>query len=153
EHADEIISLIEEDADYFFKETNRKSHVLPTGVSEFAVYERLPAVTFKHSVPKDPTAVFLGYFGHSPNVEGIAWYLEHIHPQVKKEIPNYKIMVVGRGPIEWLKSRWGDDQNVRFTGAVDDFIPYLVKSRVCIAPLISGAGIRGKVNQYAAVGR
>ena len=39
------------------------------------------------------------------------------------------------------------------TGYVDDIRPFIQKAAVCIAPLISGAGLRTKVVQYAALRR
>jgi len=40
-----------------------------------------------------------------------------------------------------------------FLGEVEDLVGTLQSGKVCLAPLVSGAGIRGKVNQYSSVCR
>jgi glycosyltransferase involved in cell wall biosynthesis len=45
------------------------------------------------------------------------------------------------------------DKNIIITGQVDDVKPFIQNAMVCIAPLISGAGLRGKVIEYAALKR
>ena len=46
-----------------------------------------------------------------------------------------------------------DQPSVVFVGRVDDILEPLGNARICVSPLISGAGFRGKINQYSAVGR
>jgi glycosyltransferase involved in cell wall biosynthesis len=46
-----------------------------------------------------------------------------------------------------------DGKSIIVTGAVPDVRPYIQRASVCIAPLISGAGLRGKVIEYAALRR
>ena len=49
--------------------------------------------------------------------------------------------------------RYHDGAGVVVTGRVPDVRPYVQKAAVCIAPLVSGAGLRTKVVQYAALRR
>jgi glycosyltransferase involved in cell wall biosynthesis len=144
--SDAAVSVTTEDAEY-----GLSSAIVPTGISDFAVYR--PALLVKDLKPTPLTAMFLGFYDHSPNVEAMQWYLRTIHPLVKAKLPDYRFSVVGAGNTEVLRDEFGDDPNVEITGRVEDFVPYIARSKVCISPLISGAGIRGKINQYSAVGR
>ncbi len=102
----------------------------------------------------EKSAAFLGYYGHTPNIEGMEWYLTKVHPKVKAQIPDFKIYVIGRGDTSQLESLVPDgDQSVEFTGRVESIIEWLVKARICLLPLHTGSGLRGKINQYSAAGR
>jgi glycosyltransferase involved in cell wall biosynthesis len=150
-HADRSVSVTPEDADFIEKLFGVRPTVVPTGISDFAVYDKVAKLKDPTPVPR--SAMFLGFYDHSPNIEAMQWYLRNIHPLVKAKLPDYKFSVVGAGNTKVLREEFGSDANVEITGRVDDFVPYIAKSKICISPLISGAGIRGKINQYSAVGR
>jgi glycosyltransferase involved in cell wall biosynthesis len=120
--------------------------IIPTGLSD----EFISHHEFRGAV-QDNQLCFVGYFDHLPNREAILWFLEKVWPQLKSVITGLKLVVVGSGDITNLRARFTD--GVEFTGEVDSVVPYIQKSAVCIAPLISGAGFRGKVNQYAILGK
>ena len=61
-------------------------------------------------------------------------------------------MLVGNRPPRAIRDL-ADGQQVIVTGGVPDVRPYIQKAAVCIAPLVSGAGLRGKVIEYAALRR
>ena len=71
----------------------------------------------------------------------------------EKEIPDVRIYLVGANPSEKI-TRLADGQRIFIvTGKVPDIRPYIQKASICIAPLITGAGLRGKVIEYAALHR
>lgn len=96
--------------------------------------------------------LFVGNFLHTPNLNAILWYLENVHPFMQHRFPEYKIRIVGNGPSKELLSEFQNDLSVNVVGWVDNLQSQVLDARVCIAPIISGAGIRGKVIQYAAMG-
>lgn len=152
ENCDLCIAVTADDANFAKRVFSISPTVIPTGISDFAVLEPLKYLK-QVNQSGDPTALFLGYYGHSPNLEGLAWYLEHVHHFVRDRIPAYKFKIVGRGDLSILRDRYGSDPTIEFIGEVEDFVPVIAQSRICLAPLISGAGFRGKVNQYAALGK
>ncbi|MFH8087098.1 MAG: glycosyltransferase, partial [Candidatus Aenigmatarchaeota archaeon] len=94
--------------------------------------------------------MFLGGFNHLPNVDGVKWFVKEIFPEIKKHLPDLKFYVVGSEPpkeILTLKSR-----DIIVTGYVKDLEPYLENSRVFVAPLRYGAGVKGKINMAMAHG-
>lgn len=101
----------------------------------------------KFSRGKD--VVFVGGFGHHPNIQA-AIDSQRIFKKFIREYPtDAKLYIVGHNPPkEVLKLH--DGKRVIVTGYVPNIQPYLNKSRVMIAPLTWGAGIKGKLSQAIA---
>jgi len=102
--------------------------------------------------PEKKSIMFVGHYLHYPNEDAVEFFMHKIFPDVLKEIPDVKVYFVGAEPTEKVLS-YHDNKNIVVTGTVDDVRPYMQKALVCMAPLISGAGIRTKVIQYAALKR
>ncbi len=98
-------------------------------------------------------AVFVGYYAHLPNIEAVEWYLRDIHPSVLRRVPQFKVYIVGGGDLGELKREFEGDDSIVFTGWVECLGPWIAKGSICISPLVSGAGLRGKINQYSSYGR
>jgi len=89
--------------------------------------------------------LFVGGFGHPPNVDAILWFAKEIFPLVQEKIPDIQLHVVGSKPtkeVEALKS-----QSINVTGFISDeeLQQYYEKCRVSSVPLRIGAGVKGKV--------
>jgi glycosyltransferase involved in cell wall biosynthesis len=102
--------------------------------------------------PEPNTLVFVGNYKHYPNADAMEYFFKYIWDDILKEIPDVKIYLVGINPTEHMKSL-ADNKRIIVTGKVFDVRPYIQKAMVCIAPLITGAGLRGKVIEYAALRR
>lgn len=102
--------------------------------------------------PDKNTIVFVGNYGHYPNEDAVLFFFHHIYDRVREEIPDLKVFIVGATPTEKVLS-FHDNKHVFVTGTVKDIRPYIQKASVSIAPLITGAGLRSKVVQYAALRR
>lgn len=98
------------------------------------------------------TLVFVGNYIHYPNADAMRFFFNEIWEDIRTEIPDTRIYVVGTTPPDDLL-QMDDGKSIIVTGAVLDVRPYIQKASVCIAPLISGAGLRGKVIEYAALRR
>jgi glycosyltransferase involved in cell wall biosynthesis len=87
--------------------------------------------------------MFVGGFAHQPNVDGILWFINEIYPTVQEQLGGVVLRVVGANPPETLRGRPG----VVLTGALSDAELQKVydRTRVVVAPLRYGAGIKGKV--------
>jgi len=96
-----------------------------------------------------PTVVFLAYFGSQTNLDALDWYLREVHPQVKAAHPGYRLRVAGRGLARLPNHA---DENVDLVGEVDSLEEELAHAWIGIAPALGGAGLRGKINQYAIAG-
>jgi glycosyltransferase involved in cell wall biosynthesis len=87
--------------------------------------------------------LFLGGFGHNPNVDAVLWFVEEILPRVKNQIPEVTFTVAGSNPTQEILALQND--NLQVTGYVPDLGPLFKKARVFVAPLRYGAGVKGKI--------
>jgi O-antigen biosynthesis protein len=86
---------------------------------------------------------FLGSFVHKPNIDGLLWFVREIWPSVSIRLPNVKLIVAGNGPTEEVLALNGPKILVK--GYVPDTYPCFQNSKVFIAPLRFGAGVKGKI--------
>ncbi len=94
--------------------------------------------------------LFIANFEHPPNGDGLEYYLREIHPLIRHRCPEVELTVIGAGvPVE-LEAMAG--AGVRFVGYVADIRTYFSKSRLSIAPLRYGAGVKGKINTSMSLG-
>lgn len=94
--------------------------------------------------------VFIGNFSHTPNIEGINWYLQHVWPKLPESIQSEGLKIIG-SPKPRLK-RVSNKVWIRVLGKVEDADSIIGESRVSIAPLLSGAGVKGKITQSLSMG-
>jgi GT2 family glycosyltransferase len=88
---------------------------------------------------------FLGGFNHLPNAEAVEWFVLHVLPLLRERLPAAKFRVFGSNiPDSLLKLVENDDQVV-IEGWVPEVDAVYNSCRVFVAPLQSGAGIKGKV--------
>jgi GT2 family glycosyltransferase len=89
--------------------------------------------------------LFIANYNHQPNVDAARWLCEFVMPIVWQTLPNVSVVLVGSNPtpaILELRS-----ERVRVTGYVRDVTMYFRDSRIFVAPLRFGAGMKGKVGQ------
>ncbi|TPW31538.1 glycosyltransferase [Martelella alba] len=87
---------------------------------------------------------FLGGFGHSPNVDSVLWFSEHVWPRIHAENPEIEFHIIGAEAPDVIRDL--DQQpGIRFIGFVRDIDAAISHYRLSVAPLIYGAGIKGKV--------
>jgi GT2 family glycosyltransferase len=94
--------------------------------------------------------LFVGGFEHMPNVDAVAFLASEIMPRVWEELPEAELTIVGPDapPEVHALARPG----IVVAGWVPDLDPLLEGSRVMVAPLRFGAGMKGKVTQSLAAG-
>lgn len=102
-------------------------------------------------VEKDPPAYagrrhvfFLGGFAHKPNVNAVLWFVDKVWPQIHKALPDVEFHIVGAEMPDEIRAL-GKIPGVTAVGFVRDLGPILKQMRVGVAPLLFGAGIKGKV--------
>ncbi len=87
--------------------------------------------------------LFLGGFRHPPNIAAALWGAEICAKFRTETNTNAPYYIVGDAPTEAIRELEGDQVTV--TGFVDDLEPYFDRCRALIAPLKSGAGMKGKI--------
>src|SRR5574337_763735 len=87
---------------------------------------------------------FLGGFGHAPNVDAVRWFANEVWPLVRARLPDVEFHIVGAQAPESVMAL-GHLPGIHVVGFVADLDPVLQAMRVGVAPLLYGAGIKGKV--------
>ena len=150
--SDETICVSRSDEAFLrFLTGSRKIRSLETGLSRLEFVNVLSKEKIE-IVPEKKAMhiVYVAYFGSETNIIALRWYLNHVHPHMKAQVPEYMLSVVGRGDLTPFAGY--DDGSIEFVGEVPSIAPYVEQAKVGIAPALGGAGFRGKVNQYAVFG-
>lgn len=94
--------------------------------------------------------LFIGGYAHVPNVDAAKWIVEEIMPLVWKTNPHISLTLLGNNPPEELLKLSSD--KVIIPGYIEDVSTYFNTSRIFVAPLRYGAGMKGKVGQSLSYG-
>jgi GT2 family glycosyltransferase len=94
--------------------------------------------------------LFVGGFQHRPNEDAVVWFVEDVLPLVLRRHPDCVLTVVGSNVTPAVKALAAE--SVRVTGWVADLAPFYAATRLAIAPLRFGAGVKGKVGEAMALG-
>ena len=144
QNADTIFYPAQFEVDYvkeFLLGTNAKAQV-----------QYLPAYAYSTSVKKplaNPSLrqglLFVGGFGHPPNVEGVMWFLNEVWPTLLKWKKDIHFFCVGSSTPKAIQDL--ASQNISILGYLNDqeLATMYRKVRVVVAPLLVGGGIKGKV--------
>jgi len=115
--------------------------VIPT------VHEVAPYVA---SAEERSGILFVGSFEHPPNVDAAVFLAKEVMPAVWRELGDVTLTIAGADPpreVEALASH-----TVDVTGWVPDLHRLLEMARMLAAPVLYGAGLKGKITQALAAG-
>lgn len=110
-------------------------------------YQQAFAIEEEKPQEKRPRSglLFVGGFGHSPNVDGCLWFVKEVFPLVREKLPNLIFTIVGSNPTEEIKALHGNGVNVRGGISDEELSKAYAETTLVIAPLRYGAGIKGKI--------
>jgi glycosyltransferase involved in cell wall biosynthesis len=148
--SDRVLCVSEQDASTL-RIFRRRGDVfaIETGVSPVEFPKRLGPAILERRLDGFKRVLFVAFFGSATNRDALAWYLREVHPVVAAGVPEYRFEIVGQGLGDFS---FASDENVKVVGKVDSIETQLEGAWVGIAPALSGAGLRGKINQYAIAG-
>ncbi|MCJ8505909.1 glycosyltransferase family 4 protein [Kocuria flava] len=92
-----------------------------------------------------PTFVFLGGLDFPPNRDGLVWFLENCRDEVLTALPDFTLLVVGRGAERLPPEAEPWEEHVRPLGWVDDLDDVLLSAAALLSPLRIGSGTKIKV--------
>ena len=105
-------------------------------------------------IDADPaTLVFSGVMGTNTNVHAITWFVKNCWPAIKAEVPDVRLLIVGRRPAREVIHLAAHDDAIKVTGEVPDPAEYIARATVCINPIQIGAGMQNKLIEYLACGK
>ena len=88
--------------------------------------------------------VFIGNFLHAPNLDATIQLKKHIWKEIRKRIPIAELHVYGAYPTQQVLEFTNANEGFFVHGFVEDASLVLENSKVLLAPLRFGAGIKGK---------
>ena len=92
---------------------------------------------------------FIGHYGHAPNLEAARWLVDEIMPRVNEIDPTISCLLAGSNmPDDLMRARPG----IEVVGQVQALSELFDCVRLTIAPMLYGAGIKGKVLESLARG-
>ena len=97
----------------------------------------------------DPeTIIFWGSLNRFENEDAISWFVASIFPQILKNVPNARLIILGANPSSKVR-KFASDQ-ISIPGYVKDPTVFFQKAAVGIAPIRYGAGVKIKVLEFIA---
>ena len=94
--------------------------------------------------------LFIGGFDHAPNTDAVLYFAREIFPRIAERIPEAIFQVIGPYPTPEISGL--ASSRIQILGFVPDVAPLFDRSRLSVAPLRFGAGVKGKVNQSMSFG-
>ncbi|CAM3694911.1 glycosyltransferase [Cohnella lubricantis] len=118
-----------------------KARAIPAYIYDSVEVELLDAQDFSNR--RD--LLFVGGFGHKPNVDAVLWFTDTVFPKIRARYPDMKLYVVGSNPPDEIRDL--QSSSLIVTGFVSDeeLARYYRECRLVVVPLRYGAGVKGKV--------
>ena len=103
-------------------------------------------------VEREERLIFVGYYFNESNRDAVHWFVRTVWPQLKRNRPQLKFYIVGRGDTPAIRDLAWHDPQIVVTGEVQDIRPFLARARVFICPIRIGSGFRAKILEAMASG-
>lgn len=104
--------------------------------------------SYKIGFEKRKDIVFLGNYAHLPNRDALLWFNKEIFPLIKKDLKGVKLHIIGANmPPEIERTLTSKDYIVDGFVSDEELFSILRTSKVFVAPLRYGAGVKGKIGQ------
>lgn len=87
----------------------------------------------------------VGNFRHAPNWDAVCWLKSEIWPLIRKRRPDARLTVAGAYATPEQMRLHAPDSGFYMEGRVEEVDPLFLESRICLAPLRFGAGLKGKL--------
>lgn len=99
------------------------------------------------------TLLWVGGLNTIPNECGMHYFLTNIYNNIKERVPNVTLTIIGDNISTRLSRIICFDSTIKYVGYVDNPLPYIQKSTVFIAPILSGSGTKLKLLEAMSVGK
>lgn len=87
----------------------------------------------------------LGNFRHPPNWDAVLWLKHDLWPKIRQRLPKAQLHIYGAYPPKKATQLHKPVEGFYLQGWADNAQQEMEKSKVCLAPLRFGAGIKGKL--------
>jgi glycosyltransferase involved in cell wall biosynthesis len=97
------------------------------------------------------TAIFWGRLDFGPNIQALEWFVKRVWPIVHQRVPDSRFTVVGFQPTEAVR-RLVQAPGIVLEANVRDLRSTARQHALAVLPFVSGAGIKNKLLEAAALG-
>jgi glycosyltransferase involved in cell wall biosynthesis len=139
----EVLAVSAGDAATFARSTPCRVRVVPNGV-DCAHYEDLPT----GRPAGERVVLYVGAMSWQPNVAAVEFLSREVLPEVRRQLPDACVRVVGKDPPDHLRKT----DHLDVLGEVPDVRPHLLQAQALAVPLEAGGGTRLKILEAFAAG-
>lgn len=139
-------------ADVVFAAPNDAAELIKAGVPEGKLHDTfhlgddkqlaLPELHFENTQKK---LMYVGFLGWEANVQGLLWFIDNVWPRLLLTEPDLEFDIVGKNPDKRLQNAAAAHAGITLRGYVADLQTVYRDSRVSVAPLLFGSGMKVKV--------
>ena len=148
----ELASILRSDLSLIISEKEmdllRSTFSIPEGLLQYLPFLIDPDINLAIDLPgfsERTNFVTIGNFQHAPNADGVKWLAEEIWPGIRRQLPNAQMLVYGNYAPQNIKDLHDESNSFLIEGWARDVGQVMSNSRVCLAPLRYGAGLKGKI--------
>ena len=106
----------------------------------------------KKDIEEEEIISFLGKMNYEPNISAVKFFSESVFPKIREAYKDLKFYIVGAYPPAVVE-KIGEEPGIVVTGFVNDPYEYLLKSKLFVAPMVSGAGVQNKILEAMMLGK
>ena len=142
---DTIVTLTNKDKEILTTNNVKKNIIVSPAAIKTNIH---PYNTWNHKI------IFLGGYGHIPNIEGLNWLIENIISKMSIMDLNHSCMhIIGKGWPESLIENYNKKSPIKIIshGFVEDLYK-IAKDSIMVIPILTGSGMRMKILEAAAMG-
>ncbi|MEO8071442.1 MAG: glycosyltransferase family 4 protein, partial [Acidobacteriota bacterium] len=97
------------------------------------------------------TAVFWGRLDFGPNIQALQWFCVNVWPKVRQQVPTGRFTIIGFQPTPEIRALAKID-GITLAADLPDLRTSARRHAVTVLPFVSGAGIKNKLLEAAAMG-
>jgi hypothetical protein len=126
------------------------------GIISDAKITKVPLIYEARSAHRKPEMkhqiLFVGGFNHQPNVDAVKYFKRSIWPIIREKDSELQALIIGSNPTRDILDLHNENEGFIVGGYVEDLSKVYSESKAFIAPLLYGAGVKGKVIQALSFG-
>lgn len=121
-----------------------------SGVAASVVPVMEPIVRDPPGLNERTGLLYVGNYTHAPNEDAVQYLCRDIMPRVWRKAPQINLTLAGADPTAAVRAL--RSARVRVPGKLTDLTPAFAATRISVAPLRYGAGLKNKIVQSMASG-
>jgi glycosyltransferase involved in cell wall biosynthesis len=102
-------------------------------------------------VPEPRTAAFWGRLDFGPNIQALEWFCQRVWPIVRQQVPDGRFTIIGFQPTPEVQAL-ASGPGISLAANLTDLRPAARRHAAVVLPFVSGAGIKNKLLEAAAMG-